>query len=104
MKFQKGNNYGKGRKPGSKNKVAHEVKQRLSDLSLQALNKIDIETMKDDQLLKFLSYSLNYIMPKLRQIDQDTTIHQNSEHLEILEGLNEEQLQENFLKIKSRVL
>jgi hypothetical protein len=104
MRFTPGNTYGQGRPKGSKNKVASEIKEKLSDLSLEALNKLDIETMEAEQLLKFLSYSLSYIMPKLKQVEQETTINANSQNLEILNSISDEELEANFNKIKSRVL
>jgi len=76
MPFEKGNTLGKGRPKGSQN-INADIKEQLSDLLQNALNRIDIESMDNNQLLKFLQLAMGYQLPKLK--------HETSERDEIFE-------------------
>ena len=71
MGFEKGNTYGKGRPPGSKNKVNDEIRESLETLTLAALQKIDLDKLETPDLLRLLNTSLAYVMPKLKQIENN---------------------------------
>ena len=67
MPFEKGNNYGTKSKRG-KDKVNLELKQKLTDLSNDILESIDITSLSNSDKLKLLSISTGYILPKLKNI------------------------------------
>lgn len=73
MGFEKGNTYGKGRPPGSKNKINDEIRESLETLTLKALKKIDLDKLETPDLLRFLNTSLSYVMPKLKQVENTNT-------------------------------
>jgi len=102
MRFQPNNTYGKGRPKGSKNKVAAEVKEKLADLTLEALIKLRIEDLETEQILRLIGYSLSYIIPKLKQMDMQASINDTSNHLEILNSLTDDELEGNFNKILNK--
>ena len=76
MPFEKGNTLGKGRPKGSQN-INADIKEQLSALLQNALDRIDIESMDNNQLLKFLQLGMGYQLPKLK--------HETSEREEIAE-------------------
>jgi len=67
MPFEKGNNYGTKSKRG-KDKVNLELKQKLTDLSNDILESIDITSLSNSDKLKLLSISTGYILPRLKSI------------------------------------
>ena len=75
MPFQKGNKYGAKSKRG-KDKVNLELKQKLTDLSNDILNTINVNTLSNSDKLKLLQISTAYILPKLKSIA--TNIEENT--------------------------
>ena len=75
MPFEKGNNYGTKSKRG-KDKVNLELKEKLTNLSKDILESIDITSLSNSDKLKLLSISTGYILPKLKSIA--TNIEENT--------------------------
>jgi len=59
-----------GRPKGSPNKITSEIKERLSQVIMDAMSTIDIDSMTQNERLKLIQIGLTYIVPKLRQIQE----------------------------------
>jgi hypothetical protein len=66
--FTKGNNYGSIGKRG-KAKLNKELKDYLESLTFQALEQIEISKLTNSEKLKFINYSLPYLLSRLSAID-----------------------------------
>ena len=75
MPFKKGNTYGSKSKRGT-DKVNLELKQKLTNLSSEILDSLDITSLSNSDKLKLLSISTGYILPKLKSIA--TNIEENT--------------------------
>lgn len=71
MPFEAGNTYGKKSKRG-KDKVNLELKQKLTDLSGQILDTIDVNSLSNSDRLKLLSIATSYVLPKLKSVATNT--------------------------------
>lgn len=66
--FSKGNNYGSIGKRG-KAKLNKELKSYLESLTFDALQQIEISKLTNSEKLKFINYSLPYLLSRLSAID-----------------------------------
>lgn len=66
--FTKGNNYGSIGKRG-KGKLNKELKNFLESLTYEALEQIDISKLTNSEKLKFINYSMPYLLSRLSAID-----------------------------------
>tara|TARA_B100001105_G_C22129222_1_gene330960 strand:+ start:316 stop:561 length:246 start_codon:yes stop_codon:yes gene_type:complete len=58
------------RPKGSPNKLTKEIKEKLSEVLMDAMSTIDIDSMTQNERLKLIQIGLTYIVPKLRQIQE----------------------------------
>lgn len=74
MKFQQGNNYGKGRPLGSKNKTANQDKLiEVIDKILLSMDE-QLSELTNDQKIKILcSYKDAFGLTKIMEINEDNT-------------------------------
>lgn len=68
MAFGQGNSYGAKSKRG-KAKINKELKEFLETLTFEALEQIDINKLNNSEKLKFINYSLPYLLSRLQAID-----------------------------------
>jgi hypothetical protein len=66
--FSKGNNYGSIGKRG-KAKLNKELKNYLESLTFEALEQIQISKLTNSEKLKFINYSMPYLLSRLSAID-----------------------------------
>jgi hypothetical protein len=66
--FTKGNNYGSISKRG-KAKLNKELKNYLESLTFEALEQIEISKLTNSEKLKFINYSMPYLLSRLSAID-----------------------------------
>ena len=66
--FTKGNNYGSIGKRG-KAKLNKELKNYLESLTFEALEQIEISKLTNSEKLKFINYSMPYLLSRLSAID-----------------------------------
>lgn len=66
--FTKGNNYGSIGKRG-KAKLNKELKNYLETLTFEALEQIEISKLTNSEKLKFINYSMPYLLSRLSAID-----------------------------------
>jgi|TARA_B110000908_G_scaffold54707_1_gene66633 hypothetical protein len=60
-----------GRKAGVPNKITVEVKEKFSEVIMNAMSSIDIDSMTQNERLKLIQIGLTYVVPKLKH----TVIH-----------------------------
>ena len=57
------------RPKGSPNKLTSEIKERLSQVVMDAMSSIDIASMTQNEKLKLIQIGLTYIIPRLKQVE-----------------------------------
>ena len=63
-----------GRKDGVPNKITAEIKEKFSEVQMNAMSSIDIDSMTQNEILKLIQIGLTYVVPKLKH----TVIHKGS--------------------------
>ena len=76
------------RPKGSPNKITSEIKERLSQVIMDAMSSIDIDSMTQNEKLKLIQIGLTYIIPKLKQSDKISEHLPTNFQVEIIEKLN----------------
>ena len=59
-----------GRKAGVPNKITAEIKERLSEVIINAMSSIDIDSMTQNEKLKLIQIGLTYVVPKLKHTEE----------------------------------
>ncbi len=67
--FQKNNKYGSLSKRG-KSKYSEEIKERLSQVLMDAMSTIDIDSMTQNERLKLIQIGLQYVVPRLKHTEE----------------------------------
>ena len=57
------------RPKGSPNKLTSEIKERLSQVIMDAMSTIDIDSMTQNEKLKLIQIGLTYVIPRLKQVE-----------------------------------
>ena len=60
------------RPKGSPNKITAEIKERLSEVIMDAMSTIDIDSMTQNEKLKLIQIGLTYVIPRLKQVEEVT--------------------------------
>ena len=76
------------RKKGIPNKITAKVKERLSTILEEAMDSIDIKTMTKAERLKLIQISLQYVIPRLKQVEEITEEEPRSFQIEIIDSLS----------------
>ena len=58
------------RPKGSPNKITAEIKERLSQVIMDAMSSIDIDSMTQNEKLKLIQIGLQYVVPRLKHIEE----------------------------------
>ena len=58
------------RPKGSPNKLTSEIKERLSQVIMDAMSSIDINSMTQNERLKLIQIGLTYVVPKLKHTEE----------------------------------
>jgi len=58
------------RPKGSPNKLTSEIKERLSQVIMDAMSTLDIDSMTQNEKLKLIQIGLTYIVPKLKHTEE----------------------------------
>jgi len=99
MAFEFGNNFGKGRKLGSKNKANQTIKDSFLSLvenNLQQLDK-DIKSLTAKDRIRAIIELSKFLIPTIKQIDIDADMASKAD-LGWLDNFTEEELQELLKK------
>ena len=58
------------RPKGSPNKITAEIKERLSQVIMDAMASIDIDSMTQNERLKLIQIGLTYVVPRLKHTEE----------------------------------
>ena len=76
------------RPKGSPNKITAEIKERLSQVIMDAMSTIDIDSMTQNERLKLIQIGLQYVIPRLKQVEEVTDEMPREFQIEIIDRLS----------------
>jgi hypothetical protein len=76
------------RPKGSPNKITAEIKERLSEVIMNVMSTIDIDSMTQNEKLKLIQIGLTYVIPRLKQVEEVTDEMPREFQIEIIDSLN----------------
>ena len=77
-----------GRKLGVPNKITAEVKEKLANILDEAIDSIDIKTMTKAERIKLIQISLQYLIPRLKQVEEITEEEPRTFQIEVIDSLS----------------
>ena len=89
-----------GRPAGSPNKLTAEIKEKLANILDEAINSLDIKTMTKSERLKLIQITLQYVLPRLKQVEEDADDMPTHFQIEVIESrsqLSEKELDNNYI-------
>ena len=87
------------RPKGSPNKLTAEIKQKLSQVIMDAMSSIDIDSMTQNEKLKLIQIGLTYVVPKLKHTEEREEVPRNFQ-IEVITSrsqLSERELDKNII-------
>ena len=88
------------RPKGSPNKITAEIKERLSQVIMDAMSTIDIDSMTQNEKLKLIQIGLTYVIPRLKQVEEITDEMPTNFQIEIIDSLSKYSDKELYKAIK----
>ena len=76
------------RPKGSPNKITAKVKDRLATIIDKAMDSIDIEKLTIAERLKLIQIGLQYVIPRLKQVEEVTDEMPREFQIEIIDSLS----------------
>ena len=73
---------------GSPNKLTAEIKQKLSQVIMDAMSTIDIDSMTQNEKLKLIQIGLTYVIPRLKQVEDVSDEMPTNFQIEIIDSLS----------------
>ena len=83
------------RPKGSPNKLTAEIKERLSQVIMDAMSTIDIDSMTQNERLKLIQIGLTYVIPRLKQVEDVSDEMPTNFQIEIIDRLTENRKSSN---------
>ena len=77
------------RPKGSPNKITAEIKERLSQVIMDAMSSIDIDSMTQYEKLKLIQIGLTYVIPRLKQIEDVSDEMPTNFQIEIIDKISD---------------
>jgi hypothetical protein len=77
------------RPKGSPNKITSEIKERLSQVIMDAMSSIDIDLMTQNEKLKLIQIWLTYVIPRLKQVEDVSDEMPTNFQIEIIDRLTD---------------
>ena len=77
-----------GRKKGIPNKITAKVKDRLATIIDEAMDSIDVEKLTISERLKLIQIGVQYVIPRLKQVEEITEEEPRSFQIEIIDSLS----------------
>ena len=74
-----------GRPAGSLNKLTKEVKEKLSLVVNDALDSLDVKTMTKAERLKLIQIGVQYVIPRLKQVEEISEEEPRNFQIEIID-------------------
>ena len=72
----------------SPNKITAEIKEKLSQVILDAMSSIDIDSMTQNERLKLIQIGLTYVIPRLKQVEEITEEEPRTFQIEVIDSLS----------------
>ena len=76
------------RPKGSPNKITAEIKERLATILNEAVDSIDVKTLTVSERLKLIQISVQYVIPRLKQVDNVDEEMPTNFQIEIIDRLD----------------
>ena len=76
------------RPKGSPNKITSQIKERLSQVIMDAMSTIDIDSMTQNEKLKLIQIGLTYVIPRLKQVENIEEEEPRKFEIEIIDSLS----------------
>ena len=76
------------RPKGSPNKITAEIKERLSEVIMNAMSTLDIDSMTQNEKLKLIQIGLTYVIPRLKQVEDVSDDLPTKFEIEIIDSLS----------------
>ena len=76
-----------GRIKGQPNKITSIIKDRLADILCEAIDSIDIKKMSKAERLKLIQIGIQYVIPRLKQVEEITDEMPTNFQIEIIDRL-----------------
>jgi len=76
------------RPKGSPNKITAEIKERLSQIIMDVMSTIDIDSMTQNEKLKLIQIGLTYVIPRLKQVENIDEEEPRKFEIEIIDSLS----------------
>ena len=77
-----------GRKKGIPNKITAKVKDKLATIIDEAMDSIDIEKLTIAERIKLIQISIQYVIPRLKQVEEITEEEPRKFEIEIIDSLS----------------
>ena len=76
------------RKKGIPNRITSKVKEKLTTILNEAMDSIEIETMTKAEKLKLIQIGLQYVIPRLKQVEEITEEEPRTFQIEVIDSLS----------------
>ena len=76
------------RPKGSPNKITAEIKERLSQVIMDVMSTLDIDSMTQNEKLKLIQIGLTYVIPRLKQVEDVSDEMPTNFQIEIIDRLD----------------
>ena len=76
------------RPKGSPNRITAEIKERLSEVIMDAMSTLDIDSMTQNEKLKLIQIGLTYVIPRLKQVENIEEEEPRKFEIEIIDSLS----------------
>ena len=73
------------RPKGSPNKITAEIKEKLSQVIIDAMSSIDIDLMTQNEKLKLIQIGLAYVVPRLKHTEETKEEFPTNFQIEIID-------------------
>ena len=78
-----------GRISGKPNKLTAKVKDRLATIIDEAMDSIDVEKLTIAERLKLIQIGLQYVIPRLKQVEEITEEEPRSFQIEVIDRISQ---------------
>ena len=76
------------RPKGSPKKITTVIKDRLADILCEAIESLDIKEMNIAERLKLIQIGIQYVIPRLKQVEEITEEQPRNFQIEIIDSLS----------------
>jgi hypothetical protein len=76
------------RPKGSPNKLTSIIKDKLGDILSEAIDSLDIKEMNKAERLKLIQIGIQYVIPRLKQVEEITEEMPTNFQIEIIDRLD----------------